>query len=109
MNPLVLTALLSIGWDAAPDATSWKVFRGIELLATVTTPAATVACPRDQLSTFSVISINSTGSSAPASITVIPFTPKHSEDLKVWIARTDKTFFVESKPRQFASYSFPTP
>ena len=99
-----------LAWNPAPSAelvTSWKVYRGIDLLATVTEPSATLDLAADLRSTLSIVAINTAGSSPPAILTVVPFTPRHSEDLRNWTAHPSKVVFIEAKPHMFANFSFP--
>jgi len=99
-----------LAWDAPPAAemvTSWKIYRGIELLATTNTASATVDLPTHQRSTLTVIAVNAGGTSKPTTITVVPFVPQYSEDLRNWNLREKNTMFVEAKPKMFARFSFP--
>jgi hypothetical protein len=106
------SAECKVEWDAAPVAeqvTKWRIYRGLVLLTETTTASATLDLPADALSTLSVVAVNVAGTSSPASLTVIPFTPRHSDNLTTWTQHPAKIIFLESKPRLFASYSFPKP
>lgn len=100
----------SLTWDPPPPAqqvTSWKIYRGIELLQTVTSNSATLDLPDNQTSTLAVVAVNSVGSSLPATITVTPAIPMDSSDLADWQIR--KAFFFEEKNgRHFFRFHLPT-
>ena len=100
-----------LAWDHPPyheRVVRWELFVGIERVATVFEPTATIDLPADRTSTVTVYAVNETNTSEPATITVVPLTPRHSEDLKTWTTHPRHAFFVEYKPRMFANFSFPT-
>lgn len=74
-------------WDAPPAAqkvTSWRIYRGIELLATVTEPRAVLTVP-DETVSLTLTAINSTGESDHTPpLTLFPITIQASTDLKTW-------------------------
>jgi hypothetical protein len=98
-----------IAWDAQTDATSWKVWRGLDLLATTETNEATLDLPADRLSTITVTAHrDNLASPHSAPMTVQPITPQWSPDLRVWIV-TKKTFFIELRPKAFFRFAYPLP
>lgn len=116
---LAILLALFIPADAAPcgirwnpnlpedNVTHYRVWRGIDCLATVETNRAVVDLPTDQLSTLTVTATNESGESEHSDpITAIPVTPQHSEDLTHWTDR--KPFFVEQKPSQFFRFKYPS-
>jgi hypothetical protein len=96
-----------VAWDAQSDATAWRVWRGIELLATTATNEATLDLPTDRLSTITVTAHrDNLASPHSAPMTVQPITPQWSSDLRVWIV-TKKTFFIELRPKAFFRFAYP--
>ncbi|MFO0204133.1 MAG: hypothetical protein ACK528_13495 [Alphaproteobacteria bacterium] len=99
-----------LAWDHPPyheRVTHWEIFRGIERLATVHEPCATLDLPTDRRSTLTVAAVNAAGHSSPVNITVVPFVPQTSVNLANWNSSLQKTIFVEASPRMFARFSFP--
>jgi hypothetical protein len=96
-----------IAWDAQTDATSWKIWRGLDLLATTETNEATLDLPADRLSTITVTA-HRDGLASPhsAPMTVQPITPQWSYDHRVWIV-TKKTFFIELRDKAFFRFAYP--
>jgi hypothetical protein len=98
-----------IAWDAQSDATSWKVWRGLDLLATTETNEATLDLPADRLSTITVTAHrDSLTSPHSAPMTVQPITPQWSPDLRVWIV-VPRTFFIELRAKAFFRFAYPLP
>jgi hypothetical protein len=96
-----------VAWNPQTDATSWKVWRGTDLLATVQTNEAVVDLPVDRLSTLTVTAHrDGLASTHSAPITVQPVTPQWSPDLRVWIV-VPKTFFIELLPKAYFRFSYP--
>lgn len=79
-----------VSWNPQADATSFRVWRGIELLATVATNQATVTVPDDQPSTLTVTAVNAAGESAQSEPLYLPapdatlLTIERSTDLQTW-------------------------
>ena len=88
-------APVPIAWDADANASAWRVWRGIDLLAETNQASATIDLPADQLSTITVTAHNDSGSSAHSEpLVLLPVTPRHSYDLAKW--RPKQTFFIAS-------------
>jgi hypothetical protein len=98
-----------VAWDAQTDATRWKVWRGLDLLATTETNEATIDLPADRLSTITVTA-HRDGLTSPhsAPMTVQPVTPQWSQDLRVWIV-TKNTFFIDLRDKAFFRFTYPLP
>ena len=106
MNSLLVACILI--WNPQTDATGFRIWRGIELVATVETNRATVTLPTDQLSTLTVTATNGTDESEHSDpITVIPITPQTSENLTEW--KPQRAFFIERKASLFFRFSYPSP
>lgn len=106
-------APVTLTWDTPPPAEqirAWKVFRGIEVFPETLTNSITIDIPTDQVSTIEVRAENIIGQhTTPAVIVIVPFTPKHSTDLKAWTLVTSKVIFLEATPKRFMSYDYPKP
>lgn len=98
-------APMKLAWDASPNATSYQVWRGIELMESVTVPQATINLPTDQISTLTVIARNASLEAEPSIITVRPVTAQDSVDLENW--QDAVTFFVLDSPAHFFRFTFP--
>jgi hypothetical protein len=106
MNPILAACILS--WNPQPDATGFRVWRGLDCIATVETNRATVQLQTDQLSTLTVTATNEMGESEHSDpITAIPITPQTSENLTDW--KPQKPFFIQAKPSLFFRFSYPSP
>ena len=76
----------AIAWNPSPAAenvTKYRVYLGLDMLAEVTTPAATVNLP-DAPCTISVVAVNAAGQSPPASLRLSFLTDQESVDLRAW-------------------------
>jgi len=103
---LIFGAECNVRWNPQPAATGFRVFRGIDQIAEVTTNRATVDLPADRPSTLTVTATNgATESDHSDPITAIPITPQTSENLTDW--KPQRVFFVERKPSMFFRFSFP--
>lgn len=80
---------------AAEQVVKWRVYRGIELLAEVTTPSATITLP-DQPCEVSVVAVNAVGTSPPATIRLVCIADQTSTDLRAW--HTFRTYHREALP-----------
>ena len=89
----------------ADQVTEWRVFRGIEPLATVSQPAATLDLPVDSKSTLSVFAVNVLGVSPAATITVLAAIPQDSADLRTW--NSHRPFFYEDGAKHFFRFHIP--
>ena len=100
-----------IAWNEQHPTIFFKVWRGIDLLAT-TAPGvneATFELPIYQISTLTVTAHTATRNSGPSQpFIAVPIIPQWSPDLKVLIAEPSKTFFVEHQPRFFFRAAYPT-
>jgi hypothetical protein len=85
----------------------YRIYRGIDLLAKSTTTSVIVNLPTDVRSTLALRAVNTRGESDPALLTLIPFTPRFSLDLKNWTSKPTKVIFVKVEPTLFANYSYP--
>jgi len=72
-----------LAWDTQPDASKWRVYLGLDLLAEVTTPAATITLP-DAPCVVSVVAVNDAGQSPPATLRLSYLTDQESVDLRAW-------------------------
>lgn len=109
MKSLIAIALLAglahagevtVAWDANPvPVTDYRVWRGIECLATVTTPQATLTLP-DAPCALTVTARNGTLESAhSAPLKLIALTVQQSADLKAWAST--RTIHREQADRFF--------
>jgi hypothetical protein len=97
-------------WNPNPitDAvTEYRIYRGIDLLARTADTSVIVDLPVDQRSTLSLRAVNSKGESDPAHLTLVPFTPRFSTNLRDWTAKPTKVIFVKAESKLFANYSYP--
>lgn len=89
MNPALFTALL-LAWDAPPEATSFRVWRGIDVVATVDRPQGWVELPAGEASTLTVTAVGPGGESARSAPLVVWVPPvprltiEGSADLVTW-------------------------
>ena len=96
---------LTVSWNPQSDATAWRVWRGIELLATTATNQATVTVPDDQPSTLTVTALNAAGESAQSEPLYLPtpnatlLTIERSTDLRTWAPIAD--FYDTKAPKVF--------
>jgi hypothetical protein len=113
---LILLALVSsaaaavcgLKWNPnpEPEVTGYRVWCGIDCIASVTEPRASLDLPTDRLSTLTVTAVSATGESEHSDpLTVRPITPESAEVLKPWIRQ--RTFFVPNTPRHFFRFSYP--
>lgn len=97
-----------IAWDASPGATEYRVWRGIDLMASVALTSASVDLPVDQLSAITVTAGNESGESAHSEpLTVLPVTPQSTTNLSEWDSH--RPFFITAKPSAFFRLAYPTP
>lgn len=90
---------VKLAWNAQADATSFRVWKGIECLATVTEPQAAVTLP-DAPAVLTVTARNAAGESThSAPLEVVALTVEESMDLKTWAAA--RTFYRERKAMAF--------
>lgn len=100
---LARCAEIRLAWDPNPekDIADYRVWRGIECLATVPGTTATVTVPDTEPSTFTVTARNTAGleslHSEPLHLCTV--TVMESTDLKTWTPV--KTIFRERKPAAF--------
>jgi len=87
--------------------TEYRIYRGIDLIATSTGADVVVNLPTDQRSTLDLRAVNSKGESDPSNITLVPYTPRFSPDLKTWTSKPNKVIFITATPSLFANYSYP--
>lgn len=111
---LTLTSCLATAFPAKlrwnpnpePDILHYRVWCGIELVATVTEPRAAIELPADRLSTLTVTAVNAQGESEHSDpLTVRPITAEDSEDLITW--QVKRTFFVPLTAKRFFRFSYP--
>lgn len=101
---------VTIAWDGAPAAqqvTSWRVWRGANLLATTGTPIATVHITHER-TVITVTAVNSAGESLPSSELVIPPTMvwvQKSTNLETW----ENVVQIPYQPAQFIRLEIPPP
>jgi len=99
---------LRLAWDAPTgQVTQWRVFRGLDECAIVTTNSATIEVPSDTPSTISVRAENEVGISQPATILVIPIEVQESDNLKDW--RHVRVIYREFEQRKFFRIKIITP
>lgn len=101
---------LTLVWDMPPaeeHVTLWRVFKGIDEVATTSVPKVTLQAPDDAASVFSVRPQNASGIGPPASITVIPLVIQGSHDLKAWADM--KVIYDELQQRKFFRIKIITP
>lgn len=73
-----------LAWDSQPDATSFRVWKGIECIATVSEPQAVVTLP-DEPCTVTVTARNANGESAhSAPLQLVAVRIQESSNLKAW-------------------------
>ena len=66
-----------------PPVTSWRIYRGLDLLAETAIPQATIRLP-DAPCIIAVCAVNESGQSAPTTLQVAYLTDQDSTDLKIW-------------------------
>ncbi len=102
---------VTIGWDAAPAAqqvTSWRVWRGTNLLATTGTPVATVHITHERAA-LTITAVNSAGESPASSELIIAPTLvwiQKSTDLRTWENVVQVPY---QSPSQFVRIEIPPP
>jgi hypothetical protein len=97
-------------WNPNPVTdvvTEYRIYRGIDLIAKTSDTSVIVDLPADQRSTLSLRAVNSKGESDPANLTLVPFTPRFSTNLRDWTAKPTKVIFVKAESTLFANYSYP--
>jgi hypothetical protein len=88
-----------LAWNAQKGVTDFRVWRGIECLATVVEPSATVTLPAEPC-VLTVTARNEAGESAhSAPLDLMVVTLEQSADLKAWTSR--KTWHAEKQARGF--------
>ena len=98
----------ALHWDVTPAATSYRVYRGIDVIAEVTTNAATVDLPVDVETTLTVTAVNAYGESDHSDpLVILPVTPESTVDLIAWKRHTP--FFVKKESRGFFQFRYPKP
>ena len=101
---------VKIAWDANnadQQVTDYRVWRGIECIATVQSNTATVTLP-DEPVTLTLTARNVNGESAhSAPMHVVAITVQESPDLKAWGAT--RTIHREKKPSMFYRLKIQTP
>lgn len=99
-----------LAWDAAPaseQVTSYKVYVGIDCVATTNTNSATVNLP-DQPCTVGVVACNASGQSTPALINLSYIVDQETVDLKAW--STMRGYYAEFLPgKRFYRTKIQTP
>lgn len=116
MNPLWLIFFLTasaaaaecrISWEPETDAVDYRVWAGLQLIATVTEPRATVDLPADKVSTVTVTARNEAGESGHSEpMSLLPVTPQSSSGLTSWTLH--RVFFIKYAERGFFRFSYPT-
>lgn len=97
-----------IAWDASPGATEYRVWRGIDMMVSVTSSSASVDLPADQLSTLTVTARNESGESVHSEpLTVLPVTPQSTTNLSEW--NRHPPFFITAKPSAFFRLTYSKP
>lgn len=98
--------VVKLVWDTPPAAeqvTHWRVWRGIDLLATVASPSAVLDLD-DRAAVISVTACNLAGESARASIALPALVwIQHSTDLQTWT----NVVQVPHSPKQFIRLEIP--
>lgn len=86
ISAALAAAEVKLAWDAQAGVADYRVWRGIECLATVPENAATLTLP-DEACTITVTARNAAGES-PHSVPLelIAITVQQSADLKAWAA-----------------------
>ena len=96
-----------IAWNASTGATDYRVWRGIECLATVTDTHAVLTLP-DEPVTLTVTARNSAGESAhSAPLPLVAVTVQESTDLMAWGAV--RTIYREKQAIRFYRLKIETP
>ena len=104
---MAIGAPVTVDWDPAENATSYEVWRGIDLLAIVSTPQVHLDLPEDQLTALYVRSVNAAGTSEPSeTFTIQPIRLQNSQDMQTW--EDHPVRFIEFRPKMFFRVSFPT-
>lgn len=97
---LMATALAertaTIGWDVDNTATSFLVYVGNVVTATVTTNEATVTIPETATS-ITIVAVNAGGESEPSATLVIPAAPRNPKG--VFVKRIVRVTTTTSTPR----------
>jgi hypothetical protein len=97
----------TLAWDAQAGVTDYRVWRGLECLATVTTNSATVTLP-DEPCSLTVTARNAVGESAhSAPLSIVAVTMQESNDLKAW--GSVKTVHREKQAMKFYRLRIQTP
>lgn len=101
---------VKLAWNANPGAemvTEYRVWRGIECLATVTVPQATLTL-QDAPAVLTVTARNAAGESAhSAPLEIIAVTLQTSPDLSTW--SDGLTRYFEKRQREFYRLGFKGP
>jgi hypothetical protein len=89
-------APVTLEWDASDHATSYEVWRGIELLTIVTSPSVHLDLPTNTRTTLTVRAVNTSGESDFSSpIVAVPVTPRSTHTLSNW--QDQPVFFAEER------------
>lgn len=87
----------TLEWNPQPDATGFRIYCGLDLLAEVNAPAtqATVTLP-DSGCTVALVAVNAAGQSLPAILHTVFIQDQDSTDLMAW--RTLRGYHRELVP-----------
>jgi hypothetical protein len=100
---------VTIEWDAADpveQVTKWRIYKGIALVAEVTQPLAILTLT-DEPQELSVVAINVTATSPPATIKLDAITLLRSFDLNTWLI--EKVIHREKSNAVFYRLKIETP
>lgn len=89
-------APVTVSWNPNPEPNiTYRVYRGLDLLAATAATQITVYLPTDQQSTLHVTAVNTDGlASLPSQRLVLtPVNVQTSADLRVWAVVPSSTFF----------------
>lgn len=108
---MAIGATVPLEWDAVPEAASYRIFRGIEVVGISDSNRATVELPGDQWSVLTVTAVNLAGESAHSkSLTLRPviITVESSDDLSEW-RDVSRVIRLESAPAKNYRAKIETP